>query len=79
MIKRRPDTVLKLTPVYADAFEAPQLGLVIFRRDGGRVTGLSVSQDRVWDLRFVRENAAGRSTSQARLRSSSFGGPRAQN
>src|SRR5947207_634416 len=79
VIKRRPDTVLKLTPVYADAFEAPQLGLVIFRRDGGRVTGLSVSQDRVWDLRFVRENAAGRSTSQARLRSSSFGGPRAQN
>jgi Beta-lactamase len=65
VIRRRPDTELRLTPIYADAFEAPQLNLVIFRREGGRVTGLSVSQDRVWDLRFVRGNAAGRSTSQA--------------
>jgi CubicO group peptidase (beta-lactamase class C family) len=64
MIKRRPDTSLKLTPVYADAFDAPQLGLVIFHRDGGRVAGLSVSQDRVWDLRFVRQSQAGKSTSQ---------------
>jgi len=79
VIKRRPDTVLKLTPVYADTFEAPQLGLVIFRRESGRITGLSVSQDRVWDLRFMRENAAARSASQARLRSSSFGAPSAQN
>jgi CubicO group peptidase (beta-lactamase class C family) len=64
VVKRRPDTELKLTPIYADAFDAPQLGLVIFRRDGRRVTGLTVSQDRVWDLRFVRENPAGRRTSQ---------------
>ena len=55
VIRRRPDTTLKLTPVYADAFSAPQLGLVIFRRAGGRVTGLSVVQDRVWDLRFARQ------------------------
>jgi len=56
VIQRRPDTTLKLTPVYADAFVAPQLGLVAFRRSGGRVTALSVSQDRVWDLRFSRQN-----------------------
>ena len=56
VIKRRPDTTVKLTPVYADAFSAPQLGLVIFRRDAGRVTALSVVQDRVWDLRFARQS-----------------------
>jgi CubicO group peptidase (beta-lactamase class C family) len=62
--KRRPDTTLKLTPVYADAFSAPQLGLVIFRRDASRrVTELSVVQDRVWDLRFARQQPA-RSVSQ---------------
>jgi hypothetical protein len=44
-----------LSPLYADAFEAPQLGTVIFRRDGQRITGLSVSEDRVWDLRFERK------------------------
>jgi CubicO group peptidase (beta-lactamase class C family) len=64
VIRRRPDTVLKLTPVYLDAFDAPQLGFVKFRRDGGRVTGFTVSQDRVWDLRFVRENPAGKATSR---------------
>jgi CubicO group peptidase (beta-lactamase class C family) len=57
VIKRRPDATLRLTPVYADAFAAPQLGLVIFRRTGGRVTALSVVQDRVWDLRFARQVA----------------------
>jgi hypothetical protein len=57
VIKRRPDVTLRMTPVYADAFAAPQLGLVIFRRSGGRVTALSVVQDRVWDLRFARQMA----------------------
>jgi len=55
VLERRPDTTIVLKPLYADAFEAPQLGTVIFRRDTtGRVVGLSVSQDRVWDLRFRR-------------------------
>jgi CubicO group peptidase (beta-lactamase class C family) len=55
VLKRRPDTTLTLTPTYADAFTAPQLGTVIFRRDGsGAVTGLSLVQDRVWNLAFVR-------------------------
>jgi CubicO group peptidase (beta-lactamase class C family) len=55
VIKRRPDTTIRATPAYADAFSAGSLGLVIFRRGAdGSVDGLSVSQDRVWDLRFVR-------------------------
>lgn len=54
-VNRRPDTTLVLKPVYKDAFSAQGLGLVRFRRDGsGRVTGLSVTLDRVWDLRFGR-------------------------
>jgi hypothetical protein len=56
---RRPNVKIRLAPVYRDAFDAPGLGLVIFRRDAsGRVSELSVVQDRVWDLRFVRESAA---------------------
>jgi CubicO group peptidase (beta-lactamase class C family) len=55
VLKRRPDTTIVLKPLYADAFDAPQLGTVIFRRDAtGRVIALSVSQDRVWDLRFAK-------------------------
>jgi CubicO group peptidase (beta-lactamase class C family) len=56
VLKRRPAVTIKLTPVYADAFTAPGLGLVIFQRDAARrVEALSVRQDRVWDLRFARQ------------------------
>lgn len=55
VIRRRPDTVMRLTPLYADTFSGP-IGTVIFHRDGtGRVQALSVSQERVWDMRFERE------------------------
>ena len=41
-----------LTPTYKDAFNS-SLGVVRFVRDSaGKVTGLSVSESRVWDLRF---------------------------
>jgi hypothetical protein len=53
VLKRRPDTVIRLTPVYADAFRGP-IGLVRFYREGGAVTSFGISQDRVWDLRFTR-------------------------
>jgi CubicO group peptidase (beta-lactamase class C family) len=54
-VAQRPDRTLTLRPVYKDAFRAEELGLVRFRRDrSGRVTGLSVTLDRVWDLRFDR-------------------------
>jgi CubicO group peptidase (beta-lactamase class C family) len=43
-----------LRPAYRDAFVGPG-GMVLFRRnESGRVTGLSISQGRVWDLRFQR-------------------------
>lgn len=55
VMKQRPDRVIKLAPLYADAFSG-SIGTVIFRRDAsGRVNALSVIQDRVWDLRFTRE------------------------
>jgi CubicO group peptidase (beta-lactamase class C family) len=57
-VRRRPDTTLALRPIYKDAFSAQGLGLVRFRRDAsGHVTGLSVTLDRVWDLRFDRSPA----------------------
>ncbi|MGW8267037.1 MAG: serine hydrolase [Longimicrobiales bacterium] len=41
-----------LRPIYPDAFSAGG-SLFIFRRDrSGRITGASLSQSRVWDLRF---------------------------
>jgi len=56
VIKRRPDTTLRMRPVSRDVFAVPTLGTVTFRRDQGRqVTGLSVKLDRVWDMPFRRE------------------------
>lgn len=58
-ITRRPSSTLALTPLWEDAFSAPPLGTVVFRRDDQRrVTALSVVADRVWDLRFRREDSA---------------------
>lgn len=55
VLKRRPATVIPLTPAFADTFTAPEFGAVIFRRGGdGRVVAFSVVQERVWDLRFTR-------------------------
>jgi CubicO group peptidase (beta-lactamase class C family) len=54
VLKRRPDTVIRLTPVYADAFRG-SIGFVRFQRDAaGRVVGFSITQDRVWEMRFQR-------------------------
>jgi CubicO group peptidase (beta-lactamase class C family) len=55
VVTRRPDTTIKLRPTVANTFNAPSLGTVTFRRDAvGRVNELSVSVDRVFDLRFSR-------------------------
>jgi CubicO group peptidase (beta-lactamase class C family) len=54
VIDRGPAGVLALTPVFPDGFSSAQ-GWVLVRRDSGRVIGLSVNQDRVWDLRFARQ------------------------
>ena len=55
LLERRPDSVMRLRPLYTDAFDSP-IGLVRFRRtDDGRVSELSLTQSRVWDLRFRRQ------------------------
>ncbi len=55
MVRRRPDARFRLSPVYRDGFEAAQLGLIRFERDGaGRVIELRLRQSRVYDMRFQR-------------------------
>jgi hypothetical protein len=55
LIIRRPDVTLVLLPVFPDGFQSGA-GWVLVRRDpSGRVIGLSVNQERVWDLRFTRQ------------------------
>ena len=52
-MKQRPARVITLQPVSADVFRG-SLGVIRFHRAAdGRVTGMSVTQDRVWDMRFV--------------------------
>ena len=56
VLKRRPDDVIRLSPLYRDAFRGP-IGFVRFHRDSAnRIISLSVTQDRVWDLRFQRRD-----------------------
>ena len=55
VVHRRPGWTNTLSPEYADAFDAPDLGLLRFHRTkSGQVTELSVRQSRVWDMRFRR-------------------------
>ena len=58
VIHRRPDTKIALTPTFADAFRSELGGIRFLRGPRGIVTEMSVSQDRVWDLRFARDRAA---------------------
>jgi hypothetical protein len=54
VIHRRPDATIALTPTYRDGFIA-SLGSVRFLRDSrGRVTELSIGEQRLWALRFQR-------------------------
>lgn len=53
ILKRRPNATISLTPIYPDVFSG-SIGVVKFHRESGRVTGFSVIQDRVWDLRFAK-------------------------
>ena len=54
IIQNRPGSRIPLRPTYRDAFSSG-LGVVRFLRDGnGKVTELSVTTDRVWDLRFKK-------------------------
>jgi hypothetical protein len=54
VLRRRPNATFPLTPTYADGFGS-QIGHLRFLRDKtGKVTGLSLGRDRLWDLRFAR-------------------------
>ena len=54
VLKRRPDTVITLTAIGPDKFRG-SIGTVTFLSNpAGGVEGLSVNQDRVWDLRFTK-------------------------
>jgi hypothetical protein len=54
VLKRRPDSVIKLTAIGTDKFRG-SIGTVTFIRNAaGAVEALSVNQERVWDLRFAK-------------------------
>ena len=54
-IHRRPDAVIGLTPIYKDGFNS-SLGFIRFHRDrSGQVNELSVTESRVWNLRFKKK------------------------
>lgn len=52
VLRRRPDTHISLSPTYRDAFTYQGNTLRFMRDAAGNVNELSVSEDRVWDLRF---------------------------
>jgi lysophospholipase L1-like esterase len=57
-LAQRPATVYRLAPLYADAFDS-ELGTIVFRRGAtGAVSGLSIVQERVWDLHVRRDGGA---------------------
>jgi hypothetical protein len=54
VLRQKPDRIITLTPVYEGAFSSA-IGIIRFTRDGaGRSTAFTVSQDRVWAMRFPR-------------------------
>jgi CubicO group peptidase (beta-lactamase class C family) len=53
VIKRRPDTIIKLTAVAPDKFRG-SIGTIAFRRANGSIQSFSVNQERVWDLKFTK-------------------------
>jgi CubicO group peptidase (beta-lactamase class C family) len=69
ILRRRPDTRVVLRPSVQDAFAAGAgLGTITFHRVGADVRELSVSQDRVFDLRFQKQPASGAAGSLPRGR-----------
>lgn len=54
VVRRRPALRVPLIPTVEDTFAAGPIGRIRFVRESGRITGLSVQQARVYDLRFER-------------------------
>ena len=57
VIKRRPDTVIRLRPTAKDEFTARPGSYKFIRGESGVVTELSVRSARVFDLRFRRQTS----------------------
>jgi CubicO group peptidase (beta-lactamase class C family) len=56
VLRRRPGVLISLELVGKDQFRG-QIGTITFHRNAsGRVESFSIKQDRVWDLRFARQN-----------------------
>jgi CubicO group peptidase (beta-lactamase class C family) len=56
-IHQRPDTIYPLKPTYADGFDC-ELGSIRFVRDAnGHITGMSLSDARIWDLLLKKMEA----------------------
>ncbi len=56
VVRRRPAEETQLRPVFADGFSGPDLGTVVFSRDGqGAVVGFGIWAGRVRGVQFVRE------------------------
>jgi hypothetical protein len=54
LLRDRWDRDRTLTPAYQDAFRFGSRYLIFHRDHSGKVTGMSWSESRVWDLRFAR-------------------------
>lgn len=55
VLRRRPGVMIRLTNIGPNQYRAGSLGVITFiRNPGGAIDALSIKQDRVWDLRFVR-------------------------
>lgn len=54
VLRRRPDTVIKLTAIGTDKFRGSIGAVTFIRNAGGAVEALSINQERVWDLRFLK-------------------------
>ena len=56
VLQRRPRTLIELNLVGKDTFRG-QIGTITFHRNAsGTVESFSIKQERVWDLRFARQN-----------------------
>jgi hypothetical protein len=54
ILGQRPSTRIPLTPTYRDAFSSGVGSIRFLRNATGTVTGMSLGESRVWDLRFRR-------------------------
>jgi CubicO group peptidase (beta-lactamase class C family) len=54
VMHRRPGAAFPLTATYRDAFASELGGVRFIRNAGGRVKEMSISESRVWDLRFQK-------------------------